>query len=147
MFELNPTLERDSILIGYLPLCQVRLINDRQYPWFILVPQRNGISEIYQLVEEDRSMLMAESCLLSETLHDAFSADKLNIAAIGNKVTQLHYHHIVRFENDACWPEPVWGKLPAIAYSQEELVSILQKVRSLLSDDLTLPDNDGELYY
>lgn len=147
MFELNPVLERDSILVGYLSLSQLRLINDSQYPWLVLVPQRNGISEIYQLVEEDRHALMAESCLISEALHDAFSADKLNVAAIGNKVTQLHLHHVVRFEGDASWPEPVWGKLPAQPYLEDELASILQKIRSLLSDDLTLPDNDAELYY
>lgn len=147
MFELNSVLERDSVLVGYLPLSQLRLINDSQYPWFILVPQRRNISEIYQLTDEDRQQLMTESCLLSETLHDTFSADKLNVAAIGNKVTQLHLHHVVRFEGDPSWPEPVWGKLPAISYGKDELADILQKIRALLSDDLTLPDVDSGLYY
>lgn len=147
MFELNPVLGRDSILVGHFSLCQLRLINDAQFPWFILVPQRNDITEIYQLVEEDRQQLMAESCLLAETLHDAFSATKLNIAAIGNQVPQLHIHHIVRYKTDPCWPSPIWGKLDAIPYSKEDLAEILQKVHSLLSDDLTLPSDGDELYY
>lgn len=147
MFELNSTLERDSILVGNFPLSQLRLINDSQFPWLILVPRRNGVTEIHQLVESDRQLLMSESCLLAEALHDVFSADKLNVAAIGNKVTQLHVHHVVRFESDVCWPEPVWGKVPALPYSQQALVDVLQKIRSLLNDDLTLPDDDAELYY
>jgi len=147
MFELNSILERDSILVGNFALSQLRLINDSQFPWLILVPQRNGVSEIHQLVESDRQLLMSESCLLAEVLHDAFSADKLNIAAIGNKVTQLHVHHVVRFETDLCWPEPVWGKVPAVPYNEQTLADVLQKIRSLLNDDLTLPDNNAELYY
>ncbi|NVK75335.1 MAG: HIT domain-containing protein [Oceanospirillaceae bacterium] len=147
MFELNSVLERDSVLVGHFPLCQLRLINDAQFPWFILVPQRNDITEIYQLVEEDRQQLMAESCLLSETLHDAFSATKLNIAALGNQVPQLHIHHIVRYETDPCWPAPIWGKLESIPYEREKLAEILQKVQSLLNDDLTLSSDAAELYY
>jgi len=147
MFELNSVLERDSILVGHFSLCQLRLINDAQFPWFILVPQRNDITEIYQLVEEDRQLLMAESCLLSEALHDAFSAAKLNVAALGNQVPQLHLHHVVRYTTDSCWPEPIWGKSPAVFYTKENLAEILQKVQSLLSDDLKLPSNEAELYY
>jgi len=147
MFELNPVLARDSILVGYFSLCQLRIINDAQFPWFILVPQRNNITEIYQLVEEDRQQLMTESCLLSETLHDAFSASKLNVAALGNQVPQLHVHHIVRYKTDLCWPGPIWGKFEAIPYTKEKLAEILQKVQSLLSDDLTLPSDEAELYY
>lgn len=147
MFELNSILERDSILVGNFPLSQLRLINDSQFPWLILVPQRNGVTEMHHLVENDRQQLMTESCLLAEVMHDAFSADKLNIAAIGNKVTQLHVHHVVRFETDICWPEPVWGKVAAVPYSEQALTDVLEKIRSLLNDDLTLPDNDAELYY
>ncbi|MBR7888032.1 HIT domain-containing protein [Marinomonas sp. A79] len=139
MFELSPVLERDSVLIGCFNLCQLRLINDAQFPWFVLVPQRNDVTEIYQLVEEDRQQLMAESCLLAEALHDAFSATKLNVAAIGNQVPQLHLHHVVRYQTDSCWPAPIWGKLPAVAYDDEELADILQKIRTLLNDDLILP--------
>lgn len=147
MFELNPVLGRDSILVGHFSLCQLRIINDSQFPWFILVPQRNDISEIYQLVEEDRQQLLLESCLLAEVLHDAFSATKLNIAALGNQVPQLHVHHIVRYKSDPCWPDPIWGKSKAVPYGKSELAGILQKVQSLLSDELTLPSDGAELYY
>ncbi|WOD07235.1 HIT domain-containing protein [Marinomonas sp. GJ51-6] len=147
MFELSPVLERDSILVGCFPLCQLRLMNDAQFPWFVLIPQRNGVTEIYQLVETDRQQLMAESCLLSETLHDAFSADKLNVAALGNQVPQLHLHHIVRYTTDLCWPEHMWGKFPAVAYTEENLAKILQKVKSLLSDDLVSLGDGADLYY
>ncbi|PYF82915.1 MULTISPECIES: HIT domain-containing protein [Marinomonas] len=147
MFELNPVLGRDSILVGHFSLCQLRIINDAQFPWFILVPQRNDIGEIYQLVEEDRQQLLLESCVLAEVLHDAFSATKLNIAALGNQVPQLHVHHIVRYKTDPCWPDPIWGKFKAVPYTEEKLAEILQKVRSLLSDELTLPSDGAELYY
>ncbi len=147
MFQLDPVLRRDSILVGNLPLCELRLINDAQFPWFILVPRRNNITEIYQLVDEDKQQLMAESCLLAETLHDAFTATKLNVAALGNQVPQLHIHHIVRYDTDSCWPGPIWGKFPAVPYDKEKLAEILQKVQVLLSDDLQLPSDEADLYY
>ncbi|WP_438464075.1 HIT domain-containing protein [Marinomonas sp. PE14-40] len=148
MFELDERLKKDSVKVGEFPLCELRLINDANYTWFVLVPKRVAITEIYQLEEPDRHMLMNESCLLAETLHDAFSPDKLNVAAIGNKVHQLHLHHVVRFTSDKAWPEPVWGKFPALAYKKAELASILQKIRVLLADDLIVTeDTDGQLYF
>jgi diadenosine tetraphosphate (Ap4A) HIT family hydrolase len=148
MFELDERLKKDSIKVGDFPLCELRLINDAHYTWFILVPKRVAITEIYQLEESDRHMLMNESCVLAETLHDAFSPDKLNVAAIGNKVQQLHLHHVVRFKSDKAWPEPVWGKNPALGYKKAELANILQKIRMLLADDLVVTDDtDGQLYY
>ena len=148
MFELDERLKKDSVKVGELPLCELRLMNDANYTWFVLVPRRVGITEMYQLEELDRHALMNESCLLAETLHDAFSPDKLNIAAIGNKVHQLHIHHVVRFEKDKAWPEPVWGKFPALKYKKAELASILQRIRMLLADDLVVTEEtDGQLYY
>ncbi|GAB3476633.1 HIT domain-containing protein [Marinomonas epiphytica] len=140
MFELDPVLARDSILVGCFPLCQLRLINDKQFPWFLLVPKVNGVREIHELSEHDRKRLMAESCLLAEKLQEAFTATKLNVAALGNMVPQLHLHHIVRYNTDPCWPGPVWGQLPAIPYEEGNLATILQKVRTLLSDDLVVQD-------
>ena len=136
MFELDAVLEKDSVLIGDLKLCQVRLINNRNVPWVILVPKRAFVEEIHQLGHADRNQLMAESCLLAETMQDLFTPDKLNIAAIGNKVRQLHLHHVARFESDECWPEPVWGKLSPVCYSDQELANILQKIKRLLGDEL-----------
>ncbi|WP_417553203.1 HIT domain-containing protein [Marinomonas fungiae] len=136
MFELDAVLERDSVWVGDFPLCQLRLINNRKAPWFILVPKCEEVEEIHHLDQEERVQLMAESCLVAETMQDIFSPDKLNVAAIGNKVRQLHLHHVARFESDECWPEPVWGKMTQEVYSEEELASILQRVTGLLADDL-----------
>ena len=121
MFELHPQLKKDSVLIGCFGLCQIRLINDSNYPWVLLVPERGGITEIHQLSIEDRCLLAEESALLSATLDELFKADKMNIAAIGNMVPQLHVHHIVRYKTDPAWPAPVWGKLPMKPYSDKDL--------------------------
>ena len=99
-FQLHPRLQQDSILIGCFELSQLRLINDCSYPWFILVPQRFDVSEVFQLNEADRLQMHDESCLLAEKLNAIYKADKINVAAIGNVVSQLHIHHIVRYKDD-----------------------------------------------
>jgi len=100
-FSLHPTLAADTNAIADLPLCKLLLSNDASYPWTILVPRRANISEIFQL--------LAESSAISECLQSVFQPDKLNIAALGNIVPQLHLHHIARFQKDKAWPAPVWG--------------------------------------
>lgn len=136
MFELDAVLEKDSVWVGDFPLSQLRLINNRKAPWFILVPMREEVEEIHHLDESDRLQLMAESCLVAETIQDIFVPDKLNVAAIGNKVRQLHLHHVARYEQDECWPEPVWGNISSESYTETELAEILQKVTGLLADGL-----------
>jgi len=138
MFSLHPQLATDCIVIGQYNLCQLLLMNDRHYPWFILVPQRENVSEIYQLSATDQALLWRESADLSETLARHFSADKLNIAALGNVVPQLHIHHIVRYQSDPAWPAPVWGKLPAEPYSQSELQTLLTNLVPVLGEHLHL---------
>lgn len=111
-------------------------MNDRQYPWFILVPRRRGVSEIFQLDQQDRLQLITESCLLAETLNEIYQPDKLNIAAIGNLVPQLHIHHVGRYQTDKAWPAPIWGKFPTVPYEESEaqaLIARLQKQLSLTS--------------
>lgn len=134
MFELHPVLEKDTIELGRFDLCRLLLMNDASYPWFILVPQREDISEIYQLDEDDQRLLMEESSLLASALAQGFKADKLNIAALGNVVPQLHVHHIVRYRDDPAWPAPVWGKLPAVPYIDVALKNILGTLKPLLDD-------------
>lgn len=136
MFELDAVLEKDSVWVGNFPLSQLRLINNRKAPWLILVPMREEVEEIHHLDESDRLQLMAESCLVAETIQDIFVPDKLNVAAIGNKVRQLHLHHVARYEQDECWPEPVWGNISSESYTEAELAEILQKVTGLLADGL-----------
>ena len=131
-FQLHPQLQLDSIEIGQLTLSRLLLINDSQYPWFVLVPERTGITEIYQLSEKDQQQLQRESSLLAKTLAEIYTADKMNIAAIGNLVPQLHIHHIVRYKNDIAWPAPVWGKFDAIPYTKQ----IQQKIKNTISNEL-----------
>ena len=99
-------------------------MNDSNYPWFILVPDRDNIREIYQLEAADRRQLLDESCLLSGFLMDRYKGDKLNVAALGNQVPQLHLHHLVRYQGDPAWPAPVWGKCPAIPYAEDAMDQI-----------------------
>lgn len=115
-FELHPQLTADTLLLGDWPLSRVLLMNDRQYPWCILVPRRADIRESYQLSPDDQQQLWKESILLGQTLMTLFNGDKLNVAALGNMVPQLHWHHIVRFKTDPAWPAPVWGKVPCVTY-------------------------------
>ncbi|MGH8397946.1 MAG: HIT domain-containing protein [Gammaproteobacteria bacterium] len=132
MFELHPQLVKDTIVLGRFRLCWLLLMNDSQYPWFILVPERENIREIHELDDADRLQLWDESVRLSRVLTACFKPDKLNIAALGNQVPQLHVHHIVRYRNDPAWPAPVWGKLPTKAYYSAEI----HKLKTLLMNAL-----------
>lgn len=130
-FELAAEFERDSIWLADWPLCQLRVQNDANYPWFILIPRRITKVEIIDLTEQDRAQLWRESDVLSTFLKSEFQAKKLNIAALGNMVPQLHIHHIVRYENDIAWPAPVWGKVPAKAYNETQWKQLKQKLALL----------------
>ncbi|MFT5665752.1 MAG: diadenosine tetraphosphate (Ap4A) HIT family hydrolase [Gammaproteobacteria bacterium] len=125
--SIHPQLRHDCLMLGRFPLCHLLLAKDANYPWFILVPDRENISEIYQLDKADQQQLMFESSLLGEKLMAQFSGDKLNMAALGNIVPQLHVHIIVRYTTDAAWPGPIWGKVPARSYSEFELKELKQK--------------------
>ncbi|MGJ8687757.1 MAG: HIT domain-containing protein [Spongiibacteraceae bacterium] len=129
MFELHSALAKDCALVGDLPLCRVLLMNDQQYPWLVLVPRREALREFIDLSEEDLAQYQRESNMTATLLQQLFAAEKLNIAALGNMVPQLHIHHIARFSDDVAWPKPVWGLLPAQAYGENALQQRLQKVR------------------
>lgn len=120
-FLLASPLQQDSCFIVDWPLCQLRVINDQQYPWFLLVPRRNGLKELTDLPEHDYLQYQQESRQLSLWLQETFRPDKLNIAALGNLVPQLHIHHIARFRTDAAWPAPVWGVAKMQPYMDEQL--------------------------
>jgi diadenosine tetraphosphate (Ap4A) HIT family hydrolase len=135
MFELHPGLNEDCISIGSFPLCRLLLMNDSNYPWFILVPRRAGIREVFELSEDDQRQLLRESSALSRIISDHFKADKINVAALGNMVPQLHIHHIVRYESDPAWPAPVWGHTAAKPYSEQELSELVKTVSGLMPDD------------
>ena len=137
MFALDPRLQQDTVPIGNFPLCRLLLSNDSNYPWFILVPRRADISELFQLDVADQQQLWKETTLLAELLKDAFDADKLNVATLGNVVSQLHMHVIVRKHGDAAWPAPVWGKQPAIPYDANQVAAVRERLRLLLTEDFT----------
>ncbi|MBE0575858.1 MAG: HIT domain-containing protein [Desulfuromonadales bacterium] len=138
MFELHPRLAEDTLAVGDFPLCRLLLMNDASYPWFILVPRRAEIREIFELARHDQQQLLDESSQLSQVLNKVFHADKLNIAALGNMVPQLHIHHIVRYQTDQAWPNPVWGLFPAQPYTervrQETCAGLLDHLIDFIPD-------------
>lgn len=135
MFELDPRLQQDTLPVGDFPLCRLLLMNDAQYPWFVLVPRREEIVELFQLDVEDQRTFWQETTELAEILKDTFGADKMNVAALGNVVSQLHMHVIVRRHGDPAWPAPIWGKHPAQPYTAEQVAAIREKLRLVLTDD------------
>jgi diadenosine tetraphosphate (Ap4A) HIT family hydrolase len=132
MFELHPRLAEDSMVIGRFDLSLLLLSKDANYPWCILVPQVEDVFEIHHLSDEAQMQLMRESCRLSEVMTSLFDAHKMNVAALGNLVRQLHVHHIARFEVDAAWPQPIWGKVPAKAYGAAEWVERIKRLQNAL---------------
>lgn len=137
MFVLDQRLLQDTVPVGDFPLSRLLLSNDSQYPWFILVPRRADISEVFQLSEADQAQLWSETNFLSQTLQRLFNADKMNVAALGNVVSQLHMHVIVRHKTDVAWPAPVWGKHPAVPYSADQSAAIIARLKDVLVDDFT----------
>ena len=131
-FALHPKLDADTLEVTTLDLSLVRLMNDRRFPWLILVPQRAGAVEIVDLDADDRVTLIQEIALASEALRDLFNARKLNVASIGNVVPQLHVHVVARFESDDEWPRPVWGTPPE-PYRFDELERRLASLRYRLT--------------
>lgn len=132
MFKLHPQLEQDTFSVGSFELSRVLLHKDSQFPWCILVPQRENVQEIHHLAEVDAQQLMRESCHLAEVMTDLFAPKKMNVAALGNVVAQLHVHHVARFSDDAVWPQPVWGRVEPVAYSEQALQKRLQSLRYAL---------------
>ncbi|MGV8930601.1 MAG: HIT domain-containing protein [Luteimonas sp.] len=121
-YELHPQLAADSHPVAAWSLCELRLMDDSNYPWLVLVPRVIDAREISDLDTTQRHVLADEIDLASHLLHDAFRPFKLNVAALGNLVPQLHIHVIARFESDPAWPAPVWGRIAARPYSPEMLV-------------------------
>jgi diadenosine tetraphosphate (Ap4A) HIT family hydrolase len=132
-FELDPQLSADTVVLGEFPLSLVLMSRDANYPWCILVPKVSDKFEIHHLANADREQLMRESCHLAEVMADLFVPDKMNVAALGNMVHQLHVHHVARFKDDPAWPGPMWGKVPAKAFSDEELADRVSRLRSALA--------------
>jgi diadenosine tetraphosphate (Ap4A) HIT family hydrolase len=122
-FELDKRLEGDSVPVADLPLSTVRLMNERSWPWLILVPRRPGLVELIDLDAAGRARLMEEVASAAEALRALYRPDKLNVAALGNVVHQLHVHVIARFRTDPAWPRPVWNVKPKMEPYEPDALS------------------------
>lgn len=131
-FELHPGLAADTIELGSFPLSRLLLMNDSRYPWCVLVPQRENVREIHELAESDRLQLLHEITRLSEQMQASFEAHKMNVAALGNQVPQLHIHVIARQTSDPAWPGPVWGIGNAVAYDAASAAALHDRLVSRL---------------
>jgi diadenosine tetraphosphate (Ap4A) HIT family hydrolase len=131
-FLLDAQLEADTEPVILLGLCALRLMNDRRWPWLVLVPRRPGLEEIHELTPLDQAMLTFETSLTAQALKEMTGCTKINCGALGNIVRQLHVHIIARFEGDPGWPGPVWGHGKREPYDAENLLKLVQKVRGAL---------------
>ena len=131
-WSLHPQLAQDTVAVGDLPLARVLLTKDANYPWLILVPRLPGLVELIDLEENAQVQLLGEIAAAARALKNITRCDKLNIAALGNQVPQLHVHVIARRHSDAAWPKPVWGVKPPLAYSDDQQASLLGSLRELL---------------
>jgi diadenosine tetraphosphate (Ap4A) HIT family hydrolase len=128
-WSLHPQLERDTASFGDLPLSRLLVINDANFPWLLLVPRRPGMVDLIDLDEVERAQLMTEITRVARALKEVTGCDKLNVAALGNAVPQLHVHVIARFRTDVAWPRPVWGAAPPRAYDREGLHNFVTPLR------------------
>ena len=142
MFELHADLRRDCFAAGKFPLCYLLVMNDANFPWFILVPARPDVREIYQLSDADQQQLLRESSYLAQQLAVEFNAGKMNIAALGNITPQLHVHHIVRYHSDPAWPKPVWGQRPATPYTATQRAGLRVRLKRCLTRDVEFVDDE-----
>jgi diadenosine tetraphosphate (Ap4A) HIT family hydrolase len=135
-FALDPNLAANAIVLGDLGLSRLIAMNDANYPWLILVPRRPDLTELTDLPRAERIRLMDEIAEVSDALAAVTRPHKLNVAAIGNRVRQLHIHVVARFEGDPAWPDPIWGKHPMRAFSSEAAEAFTDSIKAALADAL-----------
>ena len=136
MYELHRQLKQDTFYLGHLKLCDVLLMNDARYPWVILVPRRENITEVFQLSDADQYLLSTESAFVAKQLSSLVVADKMNVAALGNIVSQLHIHHVARYQTDEAWPAPIWGTGSTVTYSEGESLAVAEQMKMVLKEFL-----------
>jgi diadenosine tetraphosphate (Ap4A) HIT family hydrolase len=132
-WQLHPQLAEDTHPLAHLPLCDVRLMDDSHHPWLVLVPRVPGAVELIDLGEAQQAELMREVATVSRVLQLTMRPDKLNVAALGNMVPQLHVHVIARYRKDIAWPRPVWGNATSQPYAPEALVARVEALRAALA--------------
>jgi len=131
-FELDRRLDADSEPLLWLGLCEMRLMNDRRWPWIVLVPQRADIEELHELTPLDQAMLTFETNLVAQGLKQVTGCTKINVAALGNIVRQLHVHIVARNEGDPGWPGPVWGHGHREPYERTEIHRFKEQLKKAL---------------
>ncbi len=131
-FELDSRLEADTAHVTWLGLCEVRLMNDRRWPWLVLAPQRPGAVEVHDLTPLDQAMLTFETNMVAEALKNLTHCTKINTGALGNIVRQLHVHVVGRCEGDENWPGPVWGHGLREPYRREDMHQFADRMASAL---------------
>ena len=130
MFQLDARLAQDTTPVTSFALSRVLLMNDARYPWLILVPARDGLSELHDLNASDQALLNDEIIRVSRAMTELFTPKKINVGALGNIVRQLHIHIVARRTDDPAWPGPVWGHSPAVPYTVEQLVDMQSRLAS-----------------
>ncbi len=133
MFDLDQRLMNDTLVVADCALCRVLLMNDSRYPWLILVPRIASVSEVFELTAEQQQQLWREASDVGQVLKNEFQADKINIATLGNVVKQLHMHVVVRMQDDATWPAPVWGNGAAQPYSEDAIAQMCVRLHAALT--------------
>ena len=129
-FTIDQRLISDSSLVTILNLCQVRLHHNAAFPWILLIPMQNNISEIIDLSSTNQQLLLQEICVISKIMQKIYKPKKLNIANLGNMVPQLHVHVIARYENDGAWPNPVWNSGVTDTYEPQMLIKQIEIIKA-----------------
>lgn len=133
-FPIDPRLAADTLPVGELPLSRLLLMNDARWPWLVLVPRIAGARDLIDLDGDDRAALMDELTRVGRALESLRRPDKLNVAALGNVVAQLHVHVIARYTTDPAWPQPVWGRGERVAYADADADACIAELRAALKD-------------
>ena len=136
-FDLNKQLQKDCLKVTELPLCLVLLMNDSRFPWLILVPKRSGLRDFHDIANADRIQLFDEIEACSNLLDEFPGVSKINVAALGNQVPQLHIHVIGRNTEDEAWPGPVWGVGEVVPYSKATAVALVDELKQKIGAALT----------
>ena len=131
-FVLDGRLEADSEQLMWLGLCELRVMNDRRWPWLLLVPQRPGAEEIHEMTPLDQAMLTFETNMVAQALKTVTGCTKINSAALGTIVRQLHVHVVARSEGDPGWPGPVWGYGSREPYKRSDIHQFAQRIKAAL---------------
>lgn len=131
-FEIDARLEAISHPVVWLGLCELRLINDRRWPWLVLIPQRPGIEEMHEMTPLDQAMFTFEVNSVSQMLKTETGCGKINVAVLGNRIRQLHMHVVARSEGDPGWPAAVWGQDPREPYRPDELRKLAERFRQAM---------------